>query len=112
MKTINAYDAPTEPDDLLHRQLRIRMKEMISNDQWDDLSPRERIALLTAIARIETLFPKIMEAAYASPYSGATVRKYAQTFAANAASKREQVAGDDAVAAFLTNDDDSDELEH
>jgi hypothetical protein len=109
--TITAYKVPTEPDDL-HMCLRKRMQEMMT-DEWEDLSARERIALLSAVARIEVQFPKIREGSYASnTNTGSTVRQYEKAFAANAARKRKHVPGPDTELLNGRTGEDNDELEY
>lgn len=78
-------------------------------NQFHEMDVRERIATISAVARIEVVLLKLKEATYAPDRSGSTVRRYEKAFAANAARKRKALTG---AAIALVEDLDDDELEY
>jgi hypothetical protein len=76
-------------------------------DGFDDMTVREQVAAVSAIARIQTLFPQIRETSGVSK-RGSTVRQYEQAFKTNASGGRKSLP-----RSTIADDDDFDaELEH
>lgn len=105
IKTIN-NDLPNPS----RRYIRLQEAMEILLDRFDDMDVREQVATISAIARIEIALIKIGESGYVTGASGATVKRYEKAFAANAASKRESIAGSAALLSSVDSDDD--ELEY
>lgn len=79
-------------------------------DNFDDMSVREQVATVAAIARIQVLFIKLREEKIESANAGTAVKRYEKAFEANAARKRKRVAGSvDRTLAAIRDDD---ELEY
>lgn len=85
--------------------------EALLEDAGVGLTTRERIAALTAIARVQTVFAALRGHAD-EPERGAAVRKYSAAFqrpAADAGHRRKASSRSAAIAAALTDDADADE---
>lgn len=91
--------SPLDPLDVNGR-LYTAMSTLLDN--FDDMSPREQVLAISAIARIQVLFMKIREEPGASPNTGSAVRKYEQAFKENAARSRKRLKPrtDDIIAAI------------
>ena len=78
---------------------------------------RDRYLSLVAIGRIQTIFVALRKERLDEPNRGASVRKYAGAFKANAAGRRKAIAGsaraqpepDDASLGDIWGDDESDD---
>lgn len=73
-------------------------------DNFQDMTVREQVTAVSAIARIQVLFMKIREDPSVPSSTGTTVKRYAKAFASNA-NKRKGVTGSD-VAGLLEEPDD------
>ena len=91
--------SPLDPEDVNGR-LYSAMSMML--DDFDDLDVRERVAVISAIARIQVLMMKIREEPGAVASSGSKVREYEEAFKANAtrSTKRIKRRTTDIVAAL------------
>jgi hypothetical protein len=78
---------PLNPDD--PKDINGRLYDAISNllDKFEEMTVREQVAVVSAIARIQVQFPKIRETSGDSR-RGAVVRQYTQAFKANAGRRR------------------------
>jgi hypothetical protein len=77
---------PLDVDGRLYRQVAKLLDQLEAEGGDEEVSIRERIMALAAIARIRIAYTKI--AADGDENAGTTVRKYAAAFAANAAGGR------------------------
>jgi hypothetical protein len=114
IKSDNLAPAQEMPAPLDPRNVNGRLYEAISKllDNFDDMTVREQVATVAAIARIQVLFQKIREEQGAIPSSaGTTVKRYAKAFEAHAARGRKAVAGSE-IPLLDASYDDSDELEY
>jgi hypothetical protein len=101
-------DDPANPDD--PKDINGRLYDAISRllDNFEDMTVREQVATVSAIARIQVVFPKIREMSGGSQ-RGAVVRQYAAAFQANADRRRKNGARPDTAADDF---DDDAELEY
>jgi len=78
-------------------------------DNFDEMSVREQVATIVAIARIQTIFLKLRDVEGASGTSGSAVKRYEKAFQANATRKRKSGSGQsDAATVYTLHEDDSD----
>lgn len=94
--TINGDETPGFADSD-PKNLNGRLYDAMSRllDTFDDMTVREQVATVSAIARIQMTWIKIRENANATANSGTTVKRYEKAFAANATRKRKPLARPD-----------------
>jgi len=90
----NALD-PESINSRLYRQLSVLLEDMEREGSDGEYSVRDRITVLVAIARIQTLFMGLRKEKGGDENVGSAVRKYASAFEKNAVDKREAVAEPD-----------------
>ena len=111
MPTINERDTPAPSTTLDPKNLNGRLYDAMSTllDNFEEMSVREQVATIAAIARIQVMLIKIREDNFDPATSGTAVKRYEKAFAANATRRRKAVIG---AAAALEDLSDDDELEY
>ena len=108
---------PRNINQRLYNQLAKLLDQMENADSYEEITIRERIAALVAIARIQTLFVGLRKENKDQPNAGSTVRKYQSAFAPSNVGRRRKAnarsgaASDDddaAIADALRDDGDDD----
>lgn len=78
----------------VNQRLYHQLSELLTAlDEDRSITTRERIAALTAIARIQVAFMALRKEAISDPDSGSAVRKYAGAFAKNASGRGKKRTG-------------------
>ena len=105
---INHKDAPYSSLD--PKNVNGRLYDAMSKllDNFEDMTVREQVATVAAIARIQVLFIKLREEKSEPANVGTAVKRYEKAFQANATGRRKKITGSVAATLAAVRDDDDD----
>lgn len=76
-------------------------------DTFEEMTVREQVATVSAIARIQVLFIKLREEKYDTGSAGTALKRYEKAFAANAARRRKGVSRSSIDGLLIDDSDDT-----